>query len=69
MMLAEGLKPNIVSYNALLGAYASHVKHEEALAVFKSHKLTGLRPDVVAYTSLMLMADQDSLEKKRKFLI
>jgi len=53
MMLAEGLKPNIVSYNALLGAYASHRKHEEALAVFKSLKQTGLRPDVVTYTSLL----------------
>lgn len=31
MMVAEGVKPNIVSYNALLGAYASHGMHTEGL--------------------------------------
>ena len=35
MMVAEGVRPNIVSYNALLGAYASHGMHKEALKTFK----------------------------------
>ena len=32
-LFAEGLKPNIVAYNALLGAYASHGMSKEALSV------------------------------------
>ncbi|KAG5242651.1 pentatricopeptide repeat-containing family protein [Salix suchowensis] len=47
-MVAEGLKPNIVSYNALMGAYASHGMNKEALSVFNTIKNSGLRPDVVS---------------------
>ncbi|KAI3471607.1 hypothetical protein Pfo_028257 [Paulownia fortunei] len=49
----QGLKPNIVSYNALLGAYASLGLSESASSIFNEMKQNGIRPDVISYTSLL----------------
>nr|CAD1821943.1 unnamed protein product [Ananas comosus var. bracteatus] len=66
MMAAEGLKPNIVSYNALLSAYSSNGMHVEALAIFKSIKRDGLRPDIVSYTSLLNAYGRSSQPEKAR---
>ncbi|KAF7132012.1 hypothetical protein RHSIM_Rhsim09G0172900 [Rhododendron simsii] len=65
-MLREGLKPNIVTYNSLIGAYASHGVNEEALSIFSEMKKNGFCPDVVSYTSLLNAYRRSEQPKKAR---
>lgn len=49
----EGVAPTIVTFNTLLGAYASQGLHTEALKVFGLIVKAGFEPDVVSYSSLL----------------
>jgi pentatricopeptide repeat protein len=49
----EGIAPSIVTFNTLLGAYASQGMHTEALKVFGLIVKAGFEPDVVSYSSLL----------------
>ncbi|KAF7147453.1 hypothetical protein RHSIM_Rhsim03G0026000 [Rhododendron simsii] len=65
-MLREGLKPNIVTHNSLIGAYASHGVNEEALSIFSEMKKNGFRLDVVSYTSLLNAYRRSEQPKKAR---
>lgn len=47
------MAPTIVTFNTLLGAYASQGMHTEALKVFGLIVQAGYEPDVVSYSSLL----------------
>jgi len=49
----EGVAATIVTFNTLLGAYASQGMHTEALQVFGLIVKAGFEPDVVSYSSLL----------------
>lgn len=53
VLSGESIAPTIVTYNTLLGAYASCGRHTEALKVFGLLVEAGFEPDVVSYTSLL----------------
>ncbi|KAG5559345.1 hypothetical protein RHGRI_009026 [Rhododendron griersonianum] len=49
-MLREGLKPSIVTYNSLIGAYASHAK---AIDVLCDMEQNGVHPNIVSICTLL----------------
>ncbi|GFP92215.1 pentatricopeptide repeat-containing protein at2g41720 [Phtheirospermum japonicum] len=66
-LVAEGLKPNIVSYNTLLGAYASLGLSGPASSIFNEMKKErGVRPDIVSYTCLLNAFGRSQQPEKAK---
>jgi pentatricopeptide repeat protein len=47
-------KQDVVSWTALIGGYAEHGHHAEALSCFQEMQLKGISPDEVSWNNLIL---------------
>jgi pentatricopeptide repeat protein len=52
-MTNEGVKPNFVTYNSVMDAYAKSNDYEGALAWLEKMQRDGVAPNVVTYTTLI----------------
>lgn len=52
-MTNEGVKPNAVTYNAVMDAYAKANDHAAALTWLEKMRADGVTPNVVTYTTLI----------------
>ena len=48
-----GLKPDLISYNALISAFEKGVQHEQAEHTFRMMQAKGITPDVVTYSAMV----------------
>ena len=46
-------RPNIISWNAMITAYAQHSHCEEAFEVFRQMQQVGMKPDQISYMSIL----------------
>ncbi|KAF7148382.1 hypothetical protein RHSIM_Rhsim03G0025500 [Rhododendron simsii] len=68
-MLQGGLKPNIVTYNSLIDAYASHGVNEEALSIFSEMKKNGFALMLsLARLCSMLTEDPSNLKRQGNYM-
>lgn len=51
MEQADGVSPNVVTFNSLIGACKTAGRPEEALAVLGMLRRKGLQPDVISFNS------------------
>lgn len=51
MEQADGVSPNVVTFNSVIGACKTAGRPEEALAVLGMLRRKGLQPDVISFNS------------------